>query len=174
MSANQHAAAVQAQVLDKFGSFITRREVKYLPEILAPGEAIHGVCSGTMDRGTWLCVVTDRRVILLDKGLITGLRQLELPIAQIKSVSCKTGLLLGELRIDTGGQTKTLKGIVKDEAPKIAAVLSNLLHQRQLPAAPVEGNDDAVSRLERLAALWEKGFLSDEEFLAQKARILGK
>ncbi len=39
----------------------------------------------------------------------------------------------------------------------------------QAPAA-----DDVVSRLERLAALRQQGVLTDEEFAAQKARILAQ
>ncbi len=35
------------------------------------------------------------------------------------------------------------------------------------------GGDDVVSRLERLAALKAQGILTDEEFAAQKAKILG-
>ena len=40
----------------------------------------------------------------------------------------------------------------------------------QPPAAPEE---DVVSQLERLAALKEQGILTDEEFAAQKAKLLG-
>ena len=39
------------------------------------------------------------------------------------------------------------------------------------PAAPAE--DDVVSQLERLAQLKEQGILTEEEFAAQKAKILG-
>ena len=38
----------------------------------------------------------------------------------------------------------------------------------------IGGNaEDAVAQIEKLAALKEKGILSDEEFAAQKAKILG-
>ncbi|MBW9211134.1 SHOCT domain-containing protein [Mumia sp. zg.B21] len=41
------------------------------------------------------------------------------------------------------------------------------------PSAPAEsGGTDAVSQLERLAALQQQGLLTPEEFAAQKARIL--
>ena len=39
------------------------------------------------------------------------------------------------------------------------------------PAAPSE--DDTIAQLERLAALKSQGILTDEEFAAQKAKILG-
>ncbi len=40
-------------------------------------------------------------------------------------------------------------------------------------AAPAHDEDARLARLERLAALHEKGALSDEEFAAEKARVLG-
>ncbi len=39
------------------------------------------------------------------------------------------------------------------------------------PAAPAE--DDMIAKLEQLGALHDKGILTDEEFAAQKAKILG-
>jgi Short C-terminal domain len=42
------------------------------------------------------------------------------------------------------------------------------------PAAPAAaGGEDRVQQLKQLAALKEQGVLSDEEFAAEKARILG-
>lgn len=43
------------------------------------------------------------------------------------------------------------------------------------PAAPAaaSASEDMISQLERLAALKSQGILTDEEFAAQKARILG-
>ena len=41
------------------------------------------------------------------------------------------------------------------------------------PAAPAGGGEDRVQQLKDLAALREQGVLSDEEFAAEKARILG-
>jgi hypothetical protein len=41
------------------------------------------------------------------------------------------------------------------------------------PAAAPAGGDDPVAQLERLAALKQQGILTDAEFEAQKAKILG-
>jgi putative oligomerization/nucleic acid binding protein len=40
-------------------------------------------------------------------------------------------------------------------------------------AAPVDEEDSRLRRLERLAELREKGVLTEEEFAAEKARVLG-
>src|SRR4026208_494010 len=39
------------------------------------------------------------------------------------------------------------------------------------PPAPAE--DDAIAQIEKLGALKEKGLLTEEEFAAQKAKLLG-
>ncbi|MGV9711417.1 SHOCT domain-containing protein [Gordonia sp. NPDC003424] len=40
-------------------------------------------------------------------------------------------------------------------------------------AAPAGGADDRISQLQKLAELKSQGILSDQEFAAEKARILG-
>ena len=40
-------------------------------------------------------------------------------------------------------------------------------------AAPAGGTDDTIAQLKELAALKEQGILTDEEFAAQKAKVLG-
>ena len=41
------------------------------------------------------------------------------------------------------------------------------------PAAPAAGGTDTIAQLKQLAELKQQGILTDEEFAAQKARILG-
>ncbi|HEX6601766.1 MAG TPA: SHOCT domain-containing protein, partial [Solirubrobacterales bacterium] len=41
-------------------------------------------------------------------------------------------------------------------------------------ALPVDAEDARLERLERLGALREKGILTDEEFAAEKARLLSR
>ena len=41
------------------------------------------------------------------------------------------------------------------------------------PPPPAPAEDDMIAKLEQLGALHDKGILTDEEFAAQKAKILG-
>ncbi len=43
----------------------------------------------------------------------------------------------------------------------------------QQPAPAAGGEDDTISQLKELASLKDQGILTDEEFAAQKAKILG-
>lgn len=45
--------------------------------------------------------------------------------------------------------------------------------QQYAPEAPAEAEDDATAKLQNLAALHTQGVLTDEEFAAAKAKILG-
>jgi hypothetical protein len=43
----------------------------------------------------------------------------------------------------------------------------------QYEAAPVDPQEEMIAKLERLGALYAQGILTEEEFAAQKAKILG-
>jgi hypothetical protein len=45
--------------------------------------------------------------------------------------------------------------------------------QQYAPEAPAEAEDDATAQLQNLAALHTQGVLTDDEFAAAKAKILG-
>lgn len=171
----QNAEAVKARISKLDGQLLQSvgKELADLPEMLYDDEPIHAVASGLIDGHNWLLVVTDRRILLTYHGTLGGRQDLELPLSQVKSVSCKTGMLLGELLIDTGGQTKKIKSVQKVHARKVAEEVSRLLHAPK-PAAATDApaGDDTLTRLERLAALHEKGALTEEEFAAQKQAIL--
>ena len=136
--------------------------------------------SGMMDGHTWLIALTDHRVLFLDKGLLYGLKQVSINLDKINSVSGTTGLLLGEIRIEDGASERVIKNVLKRTVVAFTNKVRDALHASRKPAsvqpvaaaAPTSTADDVVSKLERLAALKERGILSDAEFAEQKARIL--
>jgi hypothetical protein len=162
------SVAAQLKALGDFHRWFTRKEIQHLPEVLHRGERIKALTSGRYQGNTWLIIVTDQRIVFLDKGMVFGLKQDELPLHQISSLSHRTGLIFGELHIATSGGYCILERIPKDEAAKIAAIISTLIRT----ASPMTGPVDVASQLERLAALLEKGLLTKDEFAAQKAKLL--
>ncbi len=133
--------------------------------------------SGVLDGNTWLITVTNKRVLFLDKGMVYGLKQMELPITQISAVSHRTGMLFGKIEVSTAGGTKSVTQIQKGDVPKVAQIISDLVH-RPAAVAPslahvAVSSDDVVSQLERLAALKAAGALTDEEFQHQKSQLMG-
>ena len=45
--------------------------------------------------------------------------------------------------------------------------------EQQAPPAPAAGGDDTIDQLTQLGELRDKGVLTEEEFAAQKAKLLG-
>jgi len=158
-------------------SFFTKKEMNHLPEVMYEGEELVGFASGMMDNKTWLMALTDQRILLLDKGMLYGLRQTEFRLNNVSAVSYETGMLMGKMVIQVGSVEHTISQVPKKAVANFAERVRKLLHdqsksagQASEPAQPAE--DDVVSRLERLAALRDRGVLDDQEFAEQKAKIL--
>ena len=95
---------------DGFG---TKRELKYLPQMLMDGEQVLAFSSGLMDGNTWLIVLTDKRVIFLDKGMLWGLRESSIQLSQINGVSGESGLIMGKITINDGFAERQIKNVSK-------------------------------------------------------------
>ncbi len=77
-----------------------------------------------------------------------------------------------------GTATATRNAVDRRQADKNVAAYSQAEQQAYAqpappPQAPPEGMDDKLAQLERLGQLKAQGILSEEEFAAQKAAILG-
>jgi len=175
MAVDKKIVDEQIKKLGDFDQWFTKKEIRYLPEILDEDEEIKAMTSGVHEGNTWLIVVTTRRLLFLDKGMIYGLKQMEMPLAQITSVSHKTGLMFGEIEVDTAGGKKKIETISKKDVPKVAKIISDLIKELNNKSNSTNNTDkqlDIVSQLEKLAELKEKGILTEEEFIAQKNKLL--
>ncbi|EOZ4774653.1 PH domain-containing protein [Pseudomonas aeruginosa] len=153
--------------------FFTKKELNHLPEVLATGEQVLAFTSGFMDGNTWLITLTDRRVIFLDKGMLYGLKQASIELDKINAVSGKTGLMFGEILIQDGGNERKISNVWKKTVTAFTNKVRDAMHAKKQPAARAPaGEDDMISKLERLATLRDKGVLTPEEFAEQKAKIL--
>lgn len=153
--------------------FFTKKELNHLPQILADGEQILAFTSGLMDGDTWLITLTDRRIIFLDKGMIYGLKQTTIDLDKVNSVSGETGIFFGTIKVEDGAKERKIENVWKKTVVKFTNKARDAIEARKRPqhaAAPKA--DDLVSKLERLAALKDKGILSQQEFDAQKTKLL--
>ncbi|MES2983896.1 MAG: PH domain-containing protein [Pseudomonadota bacterium] len=165
--------------------FYTRKEIRYLPKILNEDERVLALTSGFMDKRTWLAVCTNRRIMFLDRGMFFGLRQVQMNLDRIQAIDSSFGLVMGSIRLWDGASSVSINMIIKSSiAPfvrtvqdamdkykrlmvhDLAATATNA-HQTMKPAgAPL------ISELERLAKLKAEGALTEEEFIAAKAKLL--
>ena len=117
------AAEIAAQIdtIGETDTFGTKKEIRYLPEVLDSDEKIVGLTSGVLKGTTWLIVCTDRRVIFLDKGFLYGFKQTEIPLDSISSVTQETGLMFGSITVLGAGLSgMTIKQISKASTRKFA------------------------------------------------------
>jgi hypothetical protein len=82
-----------------------------------------------------------------------------------------------------GTATATRNAVNRRQANKNVAAYSSAVNQTYVQAPPPQQmapppeaypeEVDTISQLERLGALYAQGLLTDEEFAAQKAKLLG-
>ena len=82
------------QMLSNCGAYIvgTKKEVKELPNIIGDDEIITYATSGWYDGHTWLVVSTSKRIIFLDKGMLFGVNQIEIPLGKVNAIKYKKRL----------------------------------------------------------------------------------
>lgn len=162
-----------AHVSDLFG---TKKEVKALPNILADDEIVQYATSGLVDANTVLMVLTNVRILFIDKGLIYGIKSTEIPLDMVNAVNYKKGMILGEISITNGAQTTLVQNVDKQTAPymvtKIKEARAKFMQPKQVaPAAAPEKS--IADQLHELKSLVDDGILTDDEFNAKKKQILG-
>lgn len=67
MAIGKDVVEAQIRALGEFNSYATKKEIRYLPEVLQRDEQIKALTSGALGCLTRLVVVTDRRILFLDR-----------------------------------------------------------------------------------------------------------
>jgi Short C-terminal domain len=85
-----------------------------------------------------------------------------------------TAVAGGVARHQASKQQQAAEADAYEQQQQAAATAPPQQYASAAPPPAAEGvSDDTVAQLERLAKLKEQGILTDEEFTAQKAKILG-
>jgi hypothetical protein len=155
---------------------LSRREIKELPSILWEDELPEAIITGLYKNNNGLLVATNRRAIFIDKGWVS-LTVEDFPYDKISSIEYHTGLLAGGIDIYASGNKAEIKSVPKDQVRPFAERLRSLIshpmeHHRETTANP-QIPDDRINQLERLATLKAQGIINEDEFEAEKKRILG-
>ncbi|MNS79983.1 hypothetical protein D3C72_1136500 [compost metagenome] len=168
---------VKAQVgkLGWYAQFWARREIRELPNVLWSDEAVEDVVVGIYDGRKGVLVATARRLLFVGGGglLGSGIAVEDFPLAKVTSIQHSDRLGIGAITIYASGNKAEIKSVVAAEARAFAeGARRRIAALEDGKGASVQG-DDVVGRLERLAKLRADGALSDAEFEAQKAKVLG-
>jgi hypothetical protein len=100
--------------------------------------------------------------------------------AQVAQVATSRGIRWTVLRVEsTGGHQITIEGLNKERGAELKQMLDSKVHAAKVgpnfmqPVAPTAQPTDVADQLMKLAELRDRGVLSDDEFTAQKAKLLG-
>lgn len=154
--------------------FWTKKEIRALPEILEHGENIKAATSGFVDNATWLAICTDRRVIFLNRGMVYGLRQVQMPLDKIQSIDHEITIFFGSISVWDGASAFTINMVLGNSIlPFVKTTQEQMQIVRKQAKQPIQpAGTDVATQIERLVALKEKGHLTEEEFQAQKKKLL--
>jgi hypothetical protein len=153
------------------------RALAVLENDLAFGEGVLRIVDGCLNsaglqqRG--LLILTDRRLLFIHSGVLKS-QQVSAPLDTVTGVSVSKGLTSSTIKT-TGPQSNMLVSRVsKSDAEALASELRSILasRSRKTTVAPTAPTNVVAEELERLAALRDRGILTDEEFAAQKSKLL--
>ena len=136
--------------MSNISTFIGRKEINELPQILAPSEKIDHVIQGMYNNGQGILVSTNRRLLFVDKGLIYGLKVEDFPLDKISSIQYETGLLLGKVKIHTSGNIATIVNVEKTSARIFAEFVRDKLSQPKESQSQNTPQPDILGQLEKL------------------------
>jgi hypothetical protein len=96
---------------------------------------------------------------------------------QVAQVGIEKGLIFTNINVESsGGHIIRLVGVPKDDGDKVKGMIDDAVRVahgvQNSPPIHVAPQIDVVELLTKLAALRDSGILTDEEFLAQKQKIL--
>ena len=127
-------------------------------------------------RTTYFVITSDR---LIYRHGVIGKAGIEIPLERVNNVNFKQGIFeriigAGDLLIESGGEDGQQRFTDISHPDKV----QNLIHmqmeenQKRSFSVTVAGGHDVATQLEKLEGLRDRGSISNEEFEAQKRRLL--
>ena len=127
-------------------------------------------------RTTYFVITSDR---LIYRHGVVGKAGIEIPLERVNNVNFKQGIFermigAGDLLIESGGEDGQQRFTDISHPDKV----QNLIHmqmeenQKRSFSVTVAGGHDVATQLEKLEGLRDRGSISNEEFEAQKRRLL--
>lgn len=158
-----------------FDLTFVKKEIKALPEVLDDTEIIKYACSGVLDGHTWLVVCTNKRVIFLNKNMVFGMDQKEIPLSVINAVSYSKQLVSGTVSITNGANVTGIEKINAIAAPIMAKTIREQMTAIKSPTqsqAVVQSTPDVPDEIRKYKQLLDDDIITQEEFDAKKKELL--
>jgi hypothetical protein len=149
-----------------------------LAEHLEEGETVETAVQGAYETKlmgndtvrTGILAATDRRLVFYAKKM-AGFDMEVFPYENISSFEMGKSMSGHTISFFASGNKVTMKWINKGDLPKLVEIVKSRMGKGAAPAAGA-GAGDLADQIRKLVALRDEGLLTDEEFAAQKARLL--
>jgi hypothetical protein len=154
-----------------------RKEIRHLRNILRASETVLELGQGQYEDKQGLVVLTNERLFFFEKSLGSETVE-EFPLSVINSLSINKKMTGETLKIFSSGNQSEIKSMMHGQGDAIVRAYNSAKSTSSSHATPAPSPstpaDDPFAQIERLGELREKGLLSEEEFEAKKAEILGR
>ena len=160
-------------MLAKCGAAIwgTKKEVKELPNIIGDDEIITYATSGVYDGHTWLVVSTNKRIIFLDKGMLFGVNQIEVPLSKVNSIKYRKRFFLGEIEIWDGASMIKVTNILKRTLIPFVNAVNDAIEEFEKLQKPLN-QSSVADEIIKFKKLMDEGVITQEEFSKKKNELL--
>jgi len=160
-------------MLAKCGAAIwgTKKEVKELPNIIGDDEIITYATSGVYDGHTWLVVSTNKRIIFLDKGMLFGVNQIEVPLSKVNSIKYRKRFFLGEIEIWDGASMIKVTNILKRTLIPFVNAVNDSIEEFEKLQKPLN-QSSVADEIIKFKKLMDEGVITQEEFSKKKNELL--
>lgn len=142
-----------------------------LPENEEPLAAVRGFAGGW---NTVLVVLTPRRIIFMDAGMVYGLKTSDIPLRAINAVSHSSGIWFCNLIVTNGADNTFVRNVFVKQAKRFskdvdAALLqwSNGLNNNNVP---LSGADEIL----KYKKLLDSGVITETQFARKRDELLNK
>ena len=142
-----------------------KQEIHELPNILKLDESIEWATSGIYDGGNWVIVCTNLRLLLIDKGTVHQLKQIEFTFESILKATDQAKLFHGNLTLTHEDCETVITHIAKDALGILAETLTKQLQK-------MKEKPPACGKLLQLVQQLELGVITEVDFNRQKQEIL--
>lgn len=155
-------------------NWLGKKEVKELPNIIQSNEVIKCLIQGIYNKGNGLLVLTDKRLIFIDKGFV-NLKTEDFPLKRISSIQFESGILYAKIKIHTSSNIAEIENVDKVQGKEFVNFVKSQIEESENngnKSKVIQQQPDILLQIEKLSELKDKGILTEDEFNDKKAKLL--
>lgn len=174
--------------IDGSFDFLTKAHMRGIERVLENEEIIDATY-GTIDRSMKgikqekemiVLVLTSTRVIIYNNKIRGGHSSIDCPLRSIHSIDSNVGFVYADIKIHSGNDVLKIEKLSKSACEAFVKNLkteiskeNNSTPNSQISQASQASSIDIADQIQKLAGLKAQGILTEEEFNAQKKKLLG-